>query len=195
MPKNWHFWAVTLEKTLESPLDFKDIQLVSPKENQSWMFVGRTEAKAEAPIFCPPVVKNWLIGKDPDAGQNRRQGEKGTTENEMIGWHPWLNGHEFEQALGVGDGQGGLACCRPWGCKELGMTGWLEQPQSLMCSVWFLFIFVCLFVLLLHSTYGWNQMAFFFLSLIYLSIILSRSVHVCCKKQGFILFYGWVIFH
>ena len=103
-------------------LDFKDIQLVSPKENQSWMFVGRTEAKAEAPIFCPPVVKNWLIGKDPDAGQNRRQGEKGTTENEMIGWHPWLNGHEFEQALGVGDGQGGLACCRPWGCKELDTT-------------------------------------------------------------------------
>ena len=95
-PKNWCFWIVVLEKTLESLLDSKEIKLVNPKGNQSWMFIERTEAKAEAPVLWPPDVKNWLIGKDPDAGKDWRRQEKGMTENEMDGWYHWLNGHEFE---------------------------------------------------------------------------------------------------
>ena len=94
-PKNWCFWTVVLEKTLESPLDCKEIQPVHPKENHSWIFIGRTDAKAEAPILWPPDV-NWLIGKDPDAGKDWGREEKGMTEYEMAGWHHWLNGHEFE---------------------------------------------------------------------------------------------------
>ena len=117
--KNWCFSTVVLEKTLESPLDFKEIKPVNSKGNQYWIFIGRTDA--EAPIFWPPDVKNWLIEKDPDAGKDWRQ-EKGRTEDEMVGWHHYLNGHEVEQALGVGDGLGSLACCSPWGCKKLGMT-------------------------------------------------------------------------
>ena len=108
-------------RLLRVPLYCKEIQPVHPKGNQSWIFIGRTYAKAESPIRWPPDVKNWLIGKDPDAGQDWRQ-EKGTTEDEMVGWHHWLNAHEFEWTLGVGDGQGGLVCCSPWGCKELDMT-------------------------------------------------------------------------
>ena len=111
--KNWWFWARVLKKALESPLDCKEIKSVNPKGNQPWIFIGRTDAKAEAPILWPPDVKNWLIGKDPDAGKDWRQEEKGTTEDEMVGWHHWLHGHEFEQALWVGDGQGTLACCSP----------------------------------------------------------------------------------
>ena len=105
----------------ESPLDCKEIQLVNPKGNQAWIFIGRTDAEAEIPILWPPDVKNWLIGKDPDAGKDQRR-EKGMTEDEMVGWHHQLDGHEFEQALGVGDGHGNLACCSPWGCKELDKT-------------------------------------------------------------------------
>ena len=107
-----------LEKTLESPLDCEEIQSVNPKGNQSWIYIGRTDAEAETPILWPPDVKNWLIWEDSDAGKDWRWEEKGTTEDEMVGWHHWLDGHEFEQALGVGDGQGSLACCSPWGCKE-----------------------------------------------------------------------------
>ena len=124
--KNWCFWTVVLEKTLEIPLDCKEIQPVHPKGNQSWIFIGRTDAEAETPIVWPPDAKNWVIGKDPDAGKDWRQEEKGTTENEMVGWHHWLDGHEFEQALGVGDDQGGLVCCSPWGLKELDTTEWLN---------------------------------------------------------------------
>ena len=113
VPKNWCFGIVVLEKSLQSPLDCKEIKPVHPKGNQSWIFTGRTDAEAEAPILWPRDVKNWLTGKDPDAGKDWRWEEKGMTEDEMIGWHHWLNGHEFEQALGVGDGQGGLACCSP----------------------------------------------------------------------------------
>ena len=102
VPKNRCFWAVVLEKTLESPLDCKEIQPVHPKGNKSWIFIGRTDAEAETPILWPHDVENWLIGKDPDAGKDWRQEEKGTTEDEMVGWHPWL-GHELELALGVGD--------------------------------------------------------------------------------------------
>ena len=102
--KNYCFWTVVSEKTLEGPLDSKDIQPVNPKGNQSWIFIGKTDADAEAPIPWLPDVKNWLIGKDLDAGQDWRQEEKGMTEHAMVGWHHWLDGHEFEQALGVGDG-------------------------------------------------------------------------------------------
>ena len=109
-PKNWCFWTVVLEKTLESPLDCKEIKLVKTKGNQSWIFIGRTDAEAKALILWPPHVKSWLIGKDPDAGEDRRHEEKGTTEDEMVGWHHWLDGHEFEQASGVGDRQGSLVC-------------------------------------------------------------------------------------
>ena len=105
-------------ETLESPLDCKDIKPVNPKGTHSWMFIGRTDAEAAAPILWPPELKNWLFGKDPDAGKDWRREEKGMTENEMVGWHHRLEGHGFEQALGVGDGQGSLVCCSPWSCKE-----------------------------------------------------------------------------
>ena len=116
--KNWCFWTVVLEKTLESPLDCQEIQPVNPKRNQSWIFIGRTDAEAEGPVLWPPDTKNWLTGKDPDAGKDWGQEEKGTTEDEMIEWHHQLNGYEFEQILGVGDGQGSLACCSPWVVKS-----------------------------------------------------------------------------
>ena len=128
-PKNWCFWTVVLEKTLESPLDCKEIQSVNPKGNQSWIFIGRTAAEAEALMLWPPDVKNWLIGKDPDAWKDLRQ-EKGTTEDEMVGWHHWLDGHEFEQAPGVGDWQGSLVCCSPWGHKESDMMEWVNWTSS-----------------------------------------------------------------
>ena len=121
-PKNWCFWTVVLEKTLESPLDCKEIQPVSPKGDQSRMFIGRTDVEAEIPVLWPPDVKNWLIGKDPDSGKDWRQEERGTTEDEMVGWNHQLDGHVIEQAVGVGDGQGGLAWCSPWGRKESDMT-------------------------------------------------------------------------
>ena len=123
--KNWCFWTVVLEKTLESSLDSKEIQPVHPKGNQSWIFIGRTDVEAKAPIFWPPDARNWLIGKEPDAGKDWRQKEKGTTEDETVGWHHWLDGHESEQAPGVGDRQGSLACCNPWGLKESDITEWM----------------------------------------------------------------------
>ena len=122
--KNWCFSSVVLEKTPESPLDSKEIQAVHPKGNQSWIFTGRTDAEAEAPILWPPDVKNCLTEKDPDAGKDWRWEEKETTEDEMIGWHHRLDGNEFEQAPGVGDGQGGLACYSPWGHKDSYTTEW-----------------------------------------------------------------------
>ena len=127
---NWCFWTVVLEKTLESPLDCKEIQPVNPKGNQPWIFIGRTNVEAETPILWPPDAKNWLTGKDPDAGKDWRQKEKGTTKDEMVGWHHRLNGHEFEQALGVGDGQGSLGCCSPLGCKESDTTERLNWSES-----------------------------------------------------------------
>ena len=125
-PKNWCFWTVLLEKTLESPMDWEEIQPVNPKGNQSWIFIGRTDAEVETPVLWPPYVKNWLIWKDPDAGKDWRSKEKGMTEDEMAGWHHWLYGHESEWTPGVGDGQGGLACCDSWGHKESDTTEWLN---------------------------------------------------------------------
>ena len=133
--KNWCFWTVVLEKTLESPLDCKEIQPVHPKGDQSWIFIGRTDAEAEAPILWPPDAKNWLIRKDPDAGKDWRQEEKGMTEDEMVGWHHRLNRHEFEQTLGDGEGQGSLECCTPWGHKDSDMTEWLNWNE-LNASPW-----------------------------------------------------------
>ena len=115
--KNWCFWTVVLEKTLESPSDCKEIQPVHPKGDQSWVSIGRTDVEAETPIIWPSDAKSGLIWKDPYAGKDWRQEEKGTTEDEMAGWHHRLNGHGFGWALGVGDGQGGLVCCGSWGCR------------------------------------------------------------------------------
>ena len=119
VPKNWCFWTVVLEKTLESPLDCKEIQPVDPKGNQSWMFIGRTDAEAEAPILGHLMrrTKNWLIGKYPDAGKDWVQKEKGTTEDGIFGWHHWFNGYQFAQTPGDSEGQGSLACCSPRGRK------------------------------------------------------------------------------
>ena len=123
------FWTVVLGKTLESPLDCKEIKPVNPKGNQSWIFIERTDAEAEAPILWPPVVKNWLIGKDHDAGKDWRQEEKGKTEDEMVGWHHQLNGHEFDQVLRVGDWQGSLTFCSQWGHKECDRTERLRWTE------------------------------------------------------------------
>ena len=125
--KNWCFWTVELEKTLESLLGCKEIEPVNPKENQSWIFIETTDAEAEAPILWPPDAKSWLIRKDPNAGKDWRQEEKGTTEDEIVGWHHQLNGHELEQAPGVDDRQGSLACWALWGRKELDTTEWLNN--------------------------------------------------------------------
>ena len=131
--KNWCFWTVLLEKTLESPLDCKEIQPVHSEGDQSWVFIGRTDAEAETPILWPPHVKSWLLWKDPDAGKDWGQ-EKGTTEDEMVGWHHQLNGHGFAWTPGVGDGQGGLACYSPWGRKELDMTEQLNWTELNWCK-------------------------------------------------------------
>ena len=142
--KNWCFWTVMLEKTLEGPLGCKKVQPVHPKGDQSWIFTERTDTEAEAPILLPDV-KNWLIGKDPDAGKDRRQKEKGTREDEVVGWHHWLYGHEFEQAPGDSEGRGSLACCSPWGCKESDVTeqlNWTEKYRTknqfqMATGIWF----------------------------------------------------------
>ena len=150
--KNWCFWTVVLEKTLESPLDCKEIQPVNPKRNQSWIFIGRTDVEAETPILWPPDAKNWLIWKDPDAGKDWRQEEKGMTEDEMVGWHHTLNGHEFGWTLGVGDGQGGLACCSPWGRKESDTTEWLNWTELKVMDVSIL----SYVIFLAWSIFGYN---------------------------------------
>ena len=121
---------MVLEKILESPLDSKEIKPVNPKGNQSWKFIGRTDAEAEAPILWSHDVKSWLIRKDPDAGKDWNQEEKGATGDEMVGWHHWLNGHEFKQTVRDSEGQGSLECCSIWGCKESDMTKWLNWVNS-----------------------------------------------------------------
>ena len=131
-PKNTCLWTVGLGKTLESPLDCKQIQLVHHKGNQSCVFIERTDVEAETPIFWPPDEKNWLIWEDPDVGKDWRQGEKGMTEDEMVRWHYQLNGHGFGWTLGVGDWQGGLACCCSWGRKESDSTEGLNWTEPLL---------------------------------------------------------------
>ena len=140
VPKNWCFWTVVLEQTLESPLDCKDIQPVHPKGYQSWVFFGRTDVEAETPILQPPNVKSWLIWKDSDGEKDWGQVEKGKTEDEMVGWYHLLNGCEFAWTLRVRDGQGALPCCGSWGHRvghywviELNWTPWKEsynQPRQ-----------------------------------------------------------------
>ena len=142
-PKNWCFWAVVLEKTLESPLDYKEIQPVHSKGNQSGTLIGRTDAEAGAPILWPPDVNSWLTGKDPDAGKDWRREEKGTTGGEMVGWHHRLNGHESEQTAADSEGQGGLACYSLWRCEvrhdwatELNWTESIAQSLNwVVCCV------------------------------------------------------------
>ena len=135
-PKNWCFWTVVLEKTLERPLDCKEIQPVHSKGDRSWVFFGRTDGKAETPVLWPPHAKHWLIGKDSDAGRDWGQEEKGMTEDEMSGWHHRLNGYESEWTPGVGDGQGGLACCNSWGRKESDTTEQLNWTENIAPHFW-----------------------------------------------------------
>ena len=148
--KNWSFWTVVLEKTFESPLDCKETKSVNPKGDQSWIFIAKTDAEAEAPILWPPDAKSWFFTKDPDVGKDWRLEEKGPTKDEMVGLHHWLNTHEFEQALEDGEGQGSLACCSPWGRRV--MTEWLNNNnswsskllqifQGKKCVLHFLFVF------------------------------------------------------
>ena len=132
--KNWCFWTVVLKKTLESPLDSKEMKPVNPKGNQSWIIIRRTGA--ETPILWPPDVKSWLIWKNPDAGKDWRQEEKRMTEDKMCRWHLWLNGHEFEQALGDGKGQGSLVCCSPWGPKsQTRLSDWTTKTYVSLLGV------------------------------------------------------------
>ena len=172
VPKNWCFWTVVLEKTLESPLDCKEIQPVHPKGNQSWIFIARTDV--ETAIFWPPDAKSWLIGKDPDSGKDWRQEEKGMTEDKVVGWHHRLDGHEFEQALGVGEGQGSLAYCSPWGHKESDTT---ERLNSLVIfSIHFL-IWVYLLAWFLSSFM--LPIFIHFFSFLFVSVWVSLGVLIC----------------
>ena len=139
-PKNWCLPAVVLKKTLDSPLDSKEIHPVNPKGDQSWEFIGRADTEAEAPILWSPDAKSQLIGKDPDAGKDWGQEEKGTTEDEMVGWHHRLNGHEFEQTPGDSEGQGSLECCSPWGQKGMDTTEQLNN-NALLKQTWTEFFF------------------------------------------------------
>ena len=136
-----NFWTVVLEKTLESPLDCKDIQPVHSKGDQPWVFFGRNDAKAETPVLWPPHAKSWLTGKDSDAGRDWGQEEKETTEDEIAGWHHWLDGREPEWTPGVGDGQGGLVCCDSWGRKESDTTEWPNWTELKLKTCRFICIF------------------------------------------------------
>ena len=128
--KNWCFWTVVLEKILENPLDSKGMKPANPKGNQPSIFIGKTDAEAEAPVLWPPDANSWLIRKDPDAEKDWRQEEKCWTEDEMVEWHQWFNGLEFEQAPVKGEGQGSLVCCSPRGCKESDMTEGLNNSRA-----------------------------------------------------------------
>ena len=152
-PKNWCFWTVVLEKTLERPLDCKEIQPVHSEGDQPWDFFGRNDSKAETPVLWPPHAKSWLIGKDSDAGRDWGQEEKGTTEDEMAGWHHWDDGHESEWTLGDGDEQEGLACCNSWGPKELDMTEWLNWTE--LASAPLVLHFSCSATALMFSSFFW----------------------------------------
>ena len=130
------FELCLLEKTLESPLDCKEVQTVHHKGNQSWVFIGRTDAKAEIPVLWPPHAKSWLIGKGSDAGRDWGQEEKGMTEHEIVIWHHWLNGHEFEQTLGGSEGEGSLAYCRSWVTKSRTWLNNWTTTATKICMYW-----------------------------------------------------------
>ena len=152
-------------ETLESPLECKEIQPVDPKRGQSWVFIGRTDVEAETPILWPPDVKSWLIWKAPDAGKDWGQEEKGTTEDKMVGWHHWLNGHEFEQPLGVDDGQQGLACCSSWGHKESDTTerlNWTERNVLVFFPQVPLFLLFTLYFKMERTWLKWAKAFWFF---------------------------------
>ena len=137
MSSSCNLWC--WRRLLRVSLDCKEIQPISPKGNQPWILIGRTDAETEAPIHWPPDMKSWLTGKDPDAGKDWRQEEKGVTEDEMVGWHQWLTGHEIEQSPGDSEGQGSLVCCSPWGCKKLDMTerlNWTELRTQWETELW-----------------------------------------------------------
>ena len=169
---------MALEKTLESPLDWKEIKPVNPKGNQSWIFIGTTDTEAEAPILWPPDAKNWLIRKHCEAWKDWRQEEEGTTEDEIVEWHHRLYGHEFEQGLGVGDGQGSLVCCKPWGCIEsdrterlywtellstAGTSGTLLKMSPTVSSYKASFLILCdILTYLVHN--WWKQNAYFWMT-------------------------------
>ena len=165
---NWCLQTVMLEKTPESPLDSK-IKPINPKGNKPWIFIGRTDAEAEAPVFWPPSVKSWLIGKDTDAGIDWGQEEKGMTEDEMVGWHHWLSRREFEQAPGVGDGQGNLECCSPWDHKESDST---ERVNNNMSPI---FLFISWIVVLSINE---SLVSVQLLSLVQLFVTLWTAVHL-----------------
>ena len=141
--KNWCFWTVALEKTPESPLDCKEIKPINPKGNQPWIFIERTDAEAETPIFWPPDVKSQLIRKDPSSGKEWRQEERGTTEGKIVGWHHQPNGHEFEQALRNDERQRGLVCCSPWGSQKARHDWVTDQQQRCMVGKGALHVFSC----------------------------------------------------
>ena len=171
-----------LEKTLESPLDCKEIQPVHRKGHQSWILIGRTDA--EAPVLWPPDSKSWLLRKDPDAGKDWKQEEKGTTEDEMVGGHHRLDGHEFEEALGVVDGQGGLACCSPWGHKESDTAEWLNWTEWTCHSVlqWTMFCQNSP-TWLVHL--GWHCMARLIASMSYIRLWPIWSLWLAFCDSGF----------
>jgi len=171
-PKNWCFWTVVLEKTPESPLE---IQPVYSKVDQPWVFFGRTDAKAETPILWPPHAKSWLIGKDSDAGRDWGQEEKGMTEDEMAGWHHWLDGRESKWTPGVGDGQGGLVCCDSWGRKESDTTEWLHTSIR----------FQILFPYRLLQNIEYNSLCYIVGSC-WLSIFMYSSVYMLIQNSYFI---------
>ena len=188
-PKNWCFWTVMLEKTLESPLDCKEIQPVYSEGDQPWDFFGRNNAKAETPVLWPPHVKSWLIGKDSDDGRDWGQEKKGTTEDEMAGWHHGLDGCESEWTLGVGDGQGGPACCDSWGRKELDMTERLNGTEGCssglckLCIGWDFSLFV--FPLMGKAEWGGNPVCWWLgLYFCFVCCLGEASCTGCCQWLG-----------
>ena len=154
--KNWWFWIVVLEKTFENPLDSKEIKPVNPKGNQPWIFIGRTDDEAETSILWPPDMKSWLTGKDPDSRNDWRQEKKGMTEDEMVGWHHWLNGQEFAQTLWDNEGQGSLVYCSSWDRKKLDMTVTERQQMSKVMDFMLSPCLTCVFCACLFYVFGWG---------------------------------------